>query len=201
MYHLVKAMRANEPVLYIVRHGWTGDDNSYNSPINPNLDKKGWDDAAAAAQFLKDKATGPIRTSGFKRAAETAGVVGKQIGQTPVVDDRLDSWDVGDVANMKSEAEADRVIDHHVKNPHKVLPGGESLNQLRARVQPALMQGVEEGIRTGKPPIYIAHHSVQHEAGNLFNGDHKSALTHTGGVVAVYVTPQGLKATPIFRPE
>jgi broad specificity phosphatase PhoE len=191
----------NQPVLYIVRHGWTGDDNSYNSPINPNLDKKGWDDAKAAAEYFSNKNTGSIRTSGFKRAAATAGVIANRLGKTPVMDDRLDSWDVGDVANAPSSEEADRIIAHHVQHPNKVIPGGESLAQLQARATPVLMEGVQEGLRTGKPPIYIAHHSIQHEAGRLFNGDHESALTHTGGAVAVYKTPNGFKAIPVFRPE
>lgn len=195
------AATVGKPVLYVVRHGCTGDDNSYNSPVNPNLDAKGWEDARAAANFLSKLRTGSLHTSGFKRSAETANVVGKAIEVAPQIDNRLDSWDVGTAANASSAEEADRIIQHHVDNPDKVIPGGESLAHLRERVTPAFMDGVQEGISTGKPPVYVAHHSVQHEVGRVFNNDKDSALTHTGGVTAVYLTPAGFKAVAIFRPE
>lgn len=198
-YQLARMM--NRPLLYVGRHGWTGDDNSYNSPVNPPLDKKGLEDAHAAADFLADKITGPIYTSGFQRSLETSNIIGDKLGKKPNVDARLDSWDVGDIAKADSAEEADRLVKHHVENPDKSTPGGESLSHMRQRVEPSLWEGVQYGLKTGKPPIYEAHHSIQHEVGRVFNGDHESALTHTGGFVAVILTPKGLKAIPVFRPE
>lgn len=198
-YSLVR--KDSQPVLYVVRHGATGDDDSYNSPENPHLNEEGWKDAQAAAEFLADKKVGPIITSGFYRTEETAQEIAKHIGKPVIIADGLDSWRVGDVKHMKSSEDADRVIQHHVDNPHKPIPGGESLNSLRGRVDPVLEEGVKDGVATGNPPVMIAHHSIQHEVGRLFNGDHESALTKTGGIVAVYMTPTGLRAISIFRPE
>jgi glucosyl-3-phosphoglycerate phosphatase len=199
MYSLVRMLGA--PVLYVVRHGWTGDDNSYNSPVNPVLDHKGLEDAKAAADFLATKVAGSIYTSGFRRAFETASIIGDRLDKTPQVNDGLDSWDIGDISKATSSEEADRAIDKHVSDPERVPPGGESLSAMRKRIEPVLRDGVAMGVRNGKPPIFVAHHSVQHEVGRVFNNDDESALTHTGGVVAVILTPQGLKAVPVFRSE
>jgi broad specificity phosphatase PhoE len=187
-------------VAYILRHGSSGDDEQYNSPVNDPLDSVGRGQAYAAAQWFKDKPVGKIVTSGLKRAKETADIIGDKIGKTPKIDDRVDSLNVGNVKDMPSSDEADRVIKHHAENPSKKIPGGESFDDFRAEVHPALKEAVEDG-NAGDPTLVISHHSIQHEAGNLFNGDHESALSKPGGAIAVYKTDTGYKAVPVFKPE
>lgn len=199
-YSLARSI--GQPVLFVVRHGSTGDDDSYNSPENPHLDEKGKSDSIEAADFLTGFKTGKVVATDYHRSMETGKIIAQRLGKTdPVVDRRLDSWKIGKVADASSAAEADRMIKHHQQNPHKVIPGGESLNQLQQRVEPALLEGAVEGLQTGRPPIYSAHHSVQYETGRVFNGNKDSALTKTGGIIAVYFTPQGFKAVPIFKSE
>lgn len=193
-YSLVK-----QPVLYVVRHGATGDDDTYNSPKNPKLTEQGRKDAQEAADFFEGKSFGRILMSGYHRSVETASAIQGNVPR--IKEDRLDSLDVGDVSNAKTAEEADRIVKHHVANPHKKFPGGENLKGFRDRVDSALEESIQHYFQTGKPDIAVAHHSVQHEVGRLFNGDDKSVLTKTGGVIAVYMTPKGLKAVPIFKAE
>ncbi len=195
------AHRSSYPVLYVVRHGSTGDDDSYNSPENPHLDSKGLEDAHEAGRFLKNKTTGSILASKHHRSVETAQILGLYLNVKPEFTSALDSLDVGDVADAASEEEADKIVHHHVANPTKVIPGGESLQAFRGRVDPSLIDGIEEGLKTGKPPVFSTHHSIQHEVGRLINGNDESALTKTGGVVAIMKTPEGLVAVPVFKPE
>jgi broad specificity phosphatase PhoE len=194
---------SDQPLLYIVRHGATGTgDDQYNSPENPELSEEGIAQAEEAGKFLSDRLVGGLYTSGLKRAKESADIIGKAIHRIPMIDESIHSLDVGDVANMADNDEADRVMKHHQSNPDKPLPGGESIRHFQDRVQPALMRRIEHYYQTGVPDIDVAHHSVQHEAGNMFNGNRDSALSKPGGVVAVYQDGPGkFRAVPIFKPE
>src|SRR5713226_9119 len=195
-------MKSRQPVLYIVRHGSTGDDDSYNSPENPKLTELGRQDAAAAAKYLSDKKTGNLLSSVYDRSMETAEIIGKVLSKKPQPEKDIDSLDVGEVSEMSSKEEADKVIHHHRANRNEAIPGGESLSHFDGRVFPAFMRSIKGFYNTGEPDVMTAHHSVQHAAGDFFNGDLDSALTKTGGVIAVYqIGPAKFEAVPVFRPE
>ena len=189
------------PVLYIARHGATGDDESYNSPENPDLNEQGIKNAERLADFLSDRKTGNFKSSIMKRALHTAEISARKLGKKIVLVPALDSLDVGDVASMKNEDEADRVIHHHQDNPEEKIPGGESISDFRKRVRPVFIKSIKDFYQTGKPDVLFAHHSIEHEAGHYFNGDKDSSLTEPGGVVAVFRTPGGYEARPIFKAE
>jgi broad specificity phosphatase PhoE len=196
------SMKSRQPLLYIVRHGRTGDDDSYNSPENPPLTKEGRQDAKAAAEFLSGKKTGNLISSLYDRSKETAEIIGKVLNKQPQLDKDIDSLDVGDVSKMATKEEADRVIQHHQANKDESIPGGESINHFHERVFPAFMNSIGNFYTSGEPDVMAAHHSVQHAAGEFFNGDKDSALTKTGGVIAVYqIGPAKFEAVPVFRPE
>lgn len=191
-----------EPVLYIVRHGSTVDDDTYSGPTNPKLNEQGRKDAQQAAEFLRGKNTGDIVSSEMDRTKETANILAKLLNKKVTTAKDLDSLDVGDVSKMEDKEEADRVIHHHQNNPDEPIPGGESISQFDSRIEPELMKGIGMYYKTGMPPIFSVHHSVQHAAGKIFNGDKDSALTDPGGVIAIYKTsPGSFKAVSIFKPE
>lgn len=196
------ARMRKEPVLYLVRHGATVDDDTYSGPTNPKLTEQGRKEGAQAAEFLSGRKTGDIVSSEMDRTKETANIIGKALGKSVTTRKDLDSLDVGDISKMSDKDEADRIIQHHKDNPHETIPGGESVNDFDRRVYPELMRGIESYYRTGNPPIFSIHHSIQHVAGKVFNGDMYAALSDPGGVVAVYPTESGsFEAVPIFKPE
>jgi broad specificity phosphatase PhoE len=191
-----------EPVLYLVRHGATVDDDTYSGPTNPKLTEQGRKEGAQAAAFLSGRKTGDIVSSEMDRAKETASIIGKILGKKTSTRKDLDSLDVGAVSKISDKDEADRIIQHHKDNPHETIPGGESVNHFDQRVEPELMRGIESYYRTGKPPIFAVHHSIEHVAGKVFNNDMDSALTDPGGVIAIYPTESGnFEAIPIFKRE
>ncbi len=193
------ARMTNQPVLYIVRHGSTGDDERYNSPVNDPLNEKGQEDARQAASFLSGKPLGRILTSEQDRATQTANIMGQRLGRMPIVNRDLDSLNVGDVKDAASDEEADKVIRHHFANPHLPFPNGESPDQFSARVLPIILRSIQNYYMSGRPDALIAHHSTQHEAGKQFNGDKDSALTETGGILGIYPVVGGFEAEPIFK--
>jgi len=79
--------------------------------------------------------------------------------------------------------------------------GGESFNDFKNRIRPLLLDGVKMAVRYGKPTLVVAHSSIVHETGSMFNDDHTSTLVKPGGVAAVYFQDGGLKAEPIFKPD
>lgn len=190
-----------QPLLYIVRHGATGDDENYNSPENPNLNEAGRKDAQDLVRFFRGRKIGNVYTSAMKRATETADILTKEMGnKKPISKKSLDSLDIGHVASIADSDVADRVIHYHQKNPHIPIPGGESLAQLGTRVRPEFEEAINRFKQTGEPDVFVVHHSIQHEAGKYFNGDKDSALTEPGGVVAVYSDGRGgLMAQPIYK--
>ena len=201
-YALIRGAKLRQPILYIVRHGSTGDDDSYNSPENPPLTEEGKQDAEAAAKFFSNKKIGNLLSSVYDRSKETAEVIGTAINKKVQPDKDIDSLDVGEVSELSSKEEADKVIQHHQANKDKPFPGGESIARFHERVFPAFMESINNFYKTGEPDVMAAHHSVQHAAGEFFNGDMNSALTKTGGVIAVYqIGPAKFEAIPVFRPE
>jgi broad specificity phosphatase PhoE len=190
-----------EPILYLVRHGATLGDDTYSGPPNPPLTEQGRNDAAEVAQFFVGRKTGDIVSSELGRTQATANEIGKALGKKVQLSKGLDSLDVGDVSKIKDKDEADKVIHHHQDNPDEPIPGGESINHFDRRIEPELMKGIGTYYKTGLPSIFSIHHSVQHTAGKIFNNDKDSALTHPGGVVAVYKDSNGFRAVPIFKPE
>src|SRR4029077_4761231 len=132
-YALIRGVQTKQPILYIVRHGATGDDDSYNSPENPKLTEKGKQDAEAAAKFFSDKKIGNIYASVYRRSTETAETIGKELNKKVQPDEAIDSLDVGDVSKLPSADEADKVIKHHQANKDKQIPGGESINDFHER--------------------------------------------------------------------
>jgi glucosyl-3-phosphoglycerate phosphatase len=189
------------PVLYIARHGATGDDESYNGPENPDLNEHGVRNAYTLADYLSGLKTGSFISSAMNRAKQTADIVGRKLGKKVTLQPALDALDVGNVANAASKEEADKTIKHHQANPDTKIPGGESISGFRKRVRPEFIKSIKNFYKTGKPDVQFVHHSVQHEAGQYFNDDKDSALTEPGGLVAVYRTPNGYEARPIFKPE
>lgn len=198
-YRLAKM---NTPVLYIVRHGSTGDDEAFNSPRDPQLDSIGKKEADALAKYFSDKKVGDVISSKLHRAVDTGKIIGDKIGKTPAVNPNIDSLNVGDVANMTSEEEADKVVKHHQDNPDETIPGGESISDFEKRTRPVFTENIQKFFQTGEPSVLVAHHSLQYEAGKTFNNDKDSAITKPGGVTAIYqVSPGKFEAIPVFKPE
>jgi probable phosphoglycerate mutase len=141
--------------IVLVRHGVT--DFTAASRLDgrggsdPSLNTAGQAQAAAAGRAVAHLLGGsPARvvTSSLARARQTGATVGESIGVTPVLDA---DWDEQDFGDWDGASIPDLVRDHPVEltamreDPAYTRPGGESHDQLAARVGAAFDRVVAAG--------------------------------------------------------
>ncbi len=198
-------VKPNEILVYVARHGTTvlNESNCFRGPLDPDLDGKGWRDAHALAFYFAPIELAAIFFSPKKRSRHTAMLINKAKGtEIPYHGHKnLQALNVGDLGGQKKTPETQKIVECHTKDLNKPFPGGESFNEFRGRVRPMLVDAVRLALKSGKPILIVAHSSIVHETGELFNGDHSSTLVHPGGVAAVYIEDGKLKAEPIFKPD
>lgn len=81
--------------------------------------------AAQAARFLKSKGITSITSSDTKRAAQTAGIIGKHLDLPVVPSERLRSWNMGSLQGMDADT-AKPFMTFFQKNPDVRVPEGEA---------------------------------------------------------------------------
>jgi broad specificity phosphatase PhoE len=83
--------------LVLVRHGETDWNaaNRFQGHADPPLNEKGQAQARALATELRREAFAALYTSPLQRAAETAAIIGYELGLEPIPDDALKEVDVG----------------------------------------------------------------------------------------------------------
>ncbi len=189
-------------LVYICRHGTTdlNQKDAFRGPIDAPLDKAGTRDAHQLSMYFEPVEISHIFHSSKKRTRETAKIIAQNQPDIPLneVED-LRAWDVGDLGGKPKNEENLKIVEWHVDNPTIPLPGGESLNEFKARVQPIIHEAVDHGLETGIPVLLVAHSSVIHEVGCMVCGDHDHTLVEPGGVCAIYIQNGKIDAEPVFK--
>jgi len=173
----------------------------FRGPLDIPLDSTGVRQAHTLAYYFEPIEISRIVYSPRKRSTLTAQIIAKDKDVDIIPNDGLYAWDVGDLAGKEKTPETNAIIQHHLKFPNIAMPGGESMNDFRHRIRPLLWDAVEMGDREGIPTLIVAHSSVVHEAGAMFNQSHTSTLVKPGGVAGIFIENGHLKAEPIFRPD
>jgi phosphoserine phosphatase len=193
---------ADNTVAYFVRHGATNlnNSNSFRGPMNVPLAENGIQQGTDLARFFADKPLGAAYSSDMDRVLHTAelAVGGKGIDVSATSD--LRSWNVGNFAG-KNKPDNKSAIQMYQDNPDEKVPGGESLNSFRSRVQPRIKTAVLSGIHTGVPSVVFTHSSVIHELSHVLYGDHNYIKVKPGGVVGVQWDGKKLSAKTMWRGE
>jgi broad specificity phosphatase PhoE len=198
------AVNPNEILVYVARHGTTvlNTNGCFRGPLDPDLDKQGWADANTLKYYFEPIEFGGIFYSPKKRSRHTAMLIHRDRGDIPFVGhENLQALDVGHLGGQKKTPETEAEVKYHTENPDEPFQDGESFNNFRGRVRPLLVDAVKLALRFGKPTLIVAHSSIVHETGELFNGDHSSTLVEPGGVAAVYCQDGTLNAEAIFKPD
>ena len=195
-------MADKKTVAYIVRHGTTdlNAEDRYRGQIDTPLDDKGKKDSEELRQWFKDKPIGKAWTSDLKRASETAGSIlqGKKTPATRVRD--LRPLDAGELAGKPKDAKHKAIMQKHQDDTSKVIPGGESIDNLHNRVRRPLMRAFHAGLK-GKPSLVSTHSSVVHSVGHILHDNHEAALVEPGGVVEVTWDGKKFEAKPVLKPK
>ena len=188
---------------FVARHGETtlNAQDCFRGPIDAPLDKNGIADAHQLAKYFNPIEISHIFHSDKKRTRMTAETVSraKDLPVYPNAD--LQAWNVGDLGGQPKTPENLAIVDYHVEHPNIPYPGGESLNQFKSRVRPLVQDAIDMGLKTGIPPLLVAHSSVIHEVGSMIGGHHEYALVEPGGVVAITIQDGKLDVEPIFKPR
>jgi broad specificity phosphatase PhoE len=187
--------QAPKLVALFVRHGQTeaNKEKRFRGQMDIPLDNAGRQQALDIRGFLAshlgDQQLGASFRSSKDRARETADLI-LGPGKTKVVKN-FDALNVGKFSGQKKTDENMKEIMHYQKYPEQKIPGGERINDFRARTNPEIMMAVKEGEKTGRPSMVVAHSSTIHQVSHLFHHDHNAVKVTPGGVVGVYKRPAG----------
>lgn len=187
---------------YFVRHGQTAlnASNSFRGNKDVPLDATGHRQADKLADLFEPIDVCLIVCSDKQRAVSTAETIGRGKKVPIHHSENLRALDVGDFSGLPRNPENVAALQHYIDNPDITIPGGESLNDFKARVRPCFHDILDIAETSGTPVLAVAHSSIIHELGALLYGDHHRVLVEPGGVVALHGTGDGIGAQPIYRP-
>ena len=193
--------KAQVPLVYIARHGATklNQQDCFRGNIDVELDAEGRRDAHKLAMYFEPIELSSIVSSDRKRAEETADIIAQRKGMEVYTTESLRAFNVGVFSGKPKNRENEDALQEYIDNPERKIPEGESLNEFKARVRPALMEACELAQQTGKPLLLLGHSSIVHEAGSLVHDDHNAILVDPGGAAMIFLTEDGLDAAPIYR--
>lgn len=190
-------------IAYICRHGETtlNAAGKFRGMANPPLNANGRADANSLASYFHPVDLSAIFYSDKLRSEETADTIAqKKPGVQCFSCPNLWPWNVGKFSGQLKDKKNCAELEYYVQNPDVSIPGGESLNEFKSRIQPCVMEAMEIANKAGKPVLLVVHSSVVHEIGSMLNGSHSSTLVDPGGVCAVYAQNGRVIAKPILKP-
>ena len=187
---------------YVARHGETvlNANGCFRGNANPELNKAGIAEAHRLGHYFSNIDISCVFCSDRVRATNTAEIISQAINVPMHTSESLRALDVGDFSGQKRTPKTEADLQCYLDQPDCEIPGGESLNDFKARIQPCIRQAVHIFTECGVPPLIVGHSSIIHECGSMLHGDHKSILVHPGGVIAIYFDGKGkLGAEPIYK--
>ena len=132
--------------IYLVRHGQTAWNKAkiFRGRRDIPLDEQGRLEAACAARALRDVPFGRIYSSPLSRARETAETIADARGLAVIADEAFTDIDYGEWTEYWDIEARQKFGDQYrlwKESPHLVkFPGGESLDDVRRRAAPRLME-------------------------------------------------------------
>lgn len=195
-------MDNSKVVAYFVRHGETllNAEGRFRGPMDVPLSDKGENDAEELANFFAKIKLGEAWTSARQRATKTADTILAPKGMAANPTESLYAWDVGGLAGEKKSDHKDDV-EYYQRNPSLPIPGGESLDDFRARVNPTIKTALMSGIKRGLPSIVVAHSSIIHQVNHLIHHDHTKNLVSPGGAIQVNYNGKQFSTQVALKPE
>lgn len=188
--------------LYIARHGATtlNQKNMFRGNKDVPLAPEGVRDAHHLKTLFADVPLSFIISSDKQRAVQTANIIGE--GRTDVpqhVTPTLRALDVGDFSGLRRDKKNTDALQHYIDNPDETIPGGESLNHFKSRIQPALWEAFEMADDAGCAGLVVAHSSIIHELGAMLYDNDKSVLVQPGGVATMHIGRGLIGASAVYK--
>lgn len=155
-------------LIYVVRHGESEDDlsDSYGGAANFPLTDHGRDQARTTAAKLKDANIAAIYTSPLARAAESAAIIAKELGDLPLETIKdLHERNTYGLLSGHTRARAQELFGYLISElPYKpgewpyCMPGGEEYEPFIARVRSAFEEVVHRARAAGHETVAIVTH-------------------------------------------
>lgn len=151
--------------LVLLRHGesvWNKE-NRFTGFTDVDLSEQGVEEAKKAGLTIKDIAFDSVFTSTLKRAYRTAELAMVSAGQTHdlIKHDDLRERDYGDLTGLNKDEMRQKFGEEQVhiwRRSYDVQPpGGESLKDVVARVEPYYRANIEPLVKAGKNVLIAAH--------------------------------------------
>lgn len=187
---------------YVARHGQTVLNSSgmFRGSANPPLDATGLKQAQKLADLFSDIDISCIICSDKQRATKTAEIIASAKGLPIHSSEQLRALNVGSFSGTPRNKESEARLQVYLDDPDTIIPGGESLNQFKARIAPCFQEALNIFMDCGIPPLLVAHSSIVHELGSVTMGDHHGVLVHPGGIASAHVENGKLCACPVYKP-
>jgi broad specificity phosphatase PhoE len=119
--------------VYIIRHAEKEKGDFFNPRLRHQdqpISQKGRLDSQKLWSYFSDKQVSAIYVSGYQRTGQTIEHVAKQLGITPVIDERLNELDSGDLDPLSDEEIQERYPDfwkaYRERTADFRFPGGET---------------------------------------------------------------------------
>lgn len=182
---------SHRAAFFMMRHGETAlnrEDRARGRSEAP-LDGLGQTQVEQAADFMKDHPVVAIISSPVERARESAQALSSILGVPVTYDDRLASFDLGNLAGRPT-SDMKQVYDEAKANPNEpVGDSGESWSDFTSRISNVLGEILSQfaqstPLNSPPPVLLVTHDSVIRTAGEMLNGEGGwlSGFTPPGGV-------------------
>jgi broad specificity phosphatase PhoE len=153
------------PTLYIIRHAHKEKGNFYNPRLGHQdepISQQGQAEAHKLWPYVCDKRISAIFVSGYRRTGQTIEYVAKQLGITPVIDERLNEIDNGLLDNMSEQEAQEKYPDfwkvYRERTTDFRFPGGETGEEACRRIADFLEE--KRHAHSAKNIIVVSHEGL-----------------------------------------
>jgi len=188
-------------VAFFLRHGETdlNKSDSFRGDIDIPLNEDGQNQAEEIPNYLAAYKLSALYHSGMQRTAQTLAPLEKQKNMKSSKMENLDSLDTGDFSGLPKSEENRKKLEHYREHPEETIPGGESVQNFRDRVDPAIFKVLKVGEESGIPSAACVHGSVIREISRLFDESYDSLKVEPGGIIGIFKTADGYEAQPLVK--
>ena len=192
-------------VAFFIRHGETELNNptdgqeKFRGDIDVPLSAEGWEQANEIPDYLAAYKLSSLYHSGMQRTAQTLNPLAEQRGMDTLGLHKLNSLDTGDFSGLSKTEENRKKLEYYRENPEEVIPGGESVQTFRDRVDPIIMNIIRVGEEAGAPSAACVHGSVIREISRLFDKSYDSLKVEPGGIIGVFGAQGNYTVKPLVK--
>jgi broad specificity phosphatase PhoE len=174
--------------------------NEFRGDADVPLNEQGEEQAQALVPYFNARKFSAAFHSGKRRTAETLEPLMQDKGMESTKIDDMNSLNTGDFTGLPKSEKNKKALEWFREHPEEKIPGGETVQSFRDRVDPAIQMAIRIGEEAGQPTISAVHGSVMRELSRLLhNGDYNKVKVEPGGIVGVFKSPNGYTAKPLVK--